>query len=60
MGGRLEEEATEVSAAEIPWLPAFPDSDKVYEHHLAAARLELENFGLADATVFAAKLQRAG
>jgi hypothetical protein len=41
-------------------LPAFHDSDKVYEHHLEAARLELENFGLADATVFAAKLQKAG
>jgi hypothetical protein len=41
-------------------LPAFPDSDKVYEHHLKAARLELENFGLADARVFAAKLQKAG
>jgi hypothetical protein len=41
-------------------LPAYRDSDKVYEHHLAAARLELENFGLADATVFAAKLQKAG
>jgi len=41
-------------------LPALCDSDKVYEHHLAAARLELENFGLADATVFAAKLQKAG
>jgi hypothetical protein len=41
-------------------LPAVRDSDKVYEHHLAAARLELENFGLADPTVFAAKLQKAG
>jgi hypothetical protein len=41
-------------------LPAFPESDKVYEHHLLAVRLELENFGLADATVFSAKLQKAG
>jgi hypothetical protein len=41
-------------------LPAFRDTDKLYEHHLAAARLELENFGLADASVFAAKLQKAG
>jgi hypothetical protein len=41
-------------------LPAFRDGEKVYEHHLAAARLELENFCLADATVFAAKLQKAG
>lgn len=41
-------------------LPAVRDDDKVYEHHLAAARLELENFGLADATVFNAKLHKAG
>ena len=41
-------------------LPALPESEKVYEHHLAAARLELENFGLADPTVFAAKLHKAG
>jgi hypothetical protein len=47
-------------AGAVIMLPAFSDSDKLYEHHLAAARLELENFGLADATVFAAKLQKAG
>jgi hypothetical protein len=41
-------------------LPAFSDSDKVYEHHLAAVRLELDNFGLADPTAFAAKLHKAG
>jgi hypothetical protein len=41
-------------------LPAFPANDKVYEHHLAIARLELDNFGLADPTTFAAKLQKAG
>jgi hypothetical protein len=44
----------------IIMLPAFPETDKVYEHHLVAAQLELENFGLADASVFAAKLQKAG
>jgi hypothetical protein len=44
----------------IIMLPAFPESDRIYEHHLAAARLELENFGLADPTGFAAKLQKAG
>jgi hypothetical protein len=47
-------------AGAVIMLPAVRDSDKVYEHHLAAARLELENFGLADAAVFAAKLQKAG
>lgn len=40
--------------------PAFPESDKVYEHHLIAARLELDNFGIADPTTFEAKLRKAG
>ncbi|HVS38599.1 MAG TPA: hypothetical protein VMS17_23790 [Gemmataceae bacterium] len=41
-------------------LPEFPDSDPVFEHHLVAARTELDNFGLADPSVFAAKIQKAG
>ncbi len=41
-------------------LPVVAESDKVFEHHLAAARTELDNFGLADPSVFAAKLQKAG
>ncbi|MFO0964823.1 MAG: hypothetical protein U0793_04435 [Gemmataceae bacterium] len=41
-------------------VPAYPDSDRVFEHHLLAARVELDNFGLADPSVFAAKLQKAG
>ena len=41
-------------------LPALTDSDKVFDYHLVAVRTELENFGLADSTVFAAKLQKAG
>src|SRR5438552_655585 len=41
-------------------LPAVPERDKVYEHHLAAARSELETFGIADPTTFAAKLRKAG
>ena len=41
-------------------LPSSPESNKVLEHHLVAARIEVENFGIADSTVFAAKLQRAG
>jgi hypothetical protein len=41
-------------------LPAFPETDKVFEHHLAAARGELDNFGIADPAVFTAKLQKAG
>ena len=41
-------------------LPAFPDTDKVFEYHLVAVRTELDNFGIADPTLFAAKLQKAG
>jgi hypothetical protein len=41
-------------------LPAFPESDKVYEHHLKAARSELDTFSIADARTFDAKLQKAG
>jgi hypothetical protein len=46
------------AAGAIIALPAFPDSDKVYEHHLAIARMELDDFGIADPTTFAAKLRR--
>jgi hypothetical protein len=41
-------------------LPAFPESDKVYEHHLVAARMELDDFGIADPPTFDAKLRKAG
>jgi hypothetical protein len=41
-------------------LPEFSPSEHVFEHHLVAARLELYNFSLAEPSVFAAKLQRAG
>jgi hypothetical protein len=41
-------------------LPAFLESEKVYEHHLLAARMELDNFGIADPTTFEAKLRKAG
>jgi hypothetical protein len=47
-------------AGAIVMLPAFLDSDKVYEHHLEAARLELNDFGIANAAAFDAKLQKAG
>jgi hypothetical protein len=46
-------------AGAIVALPAFPDSDKVYEHHLIAARMELDDFGIADPTTFAARLRKA-
>lgn len=47
-------------AGAIIMLPAFAESDKVFEHHLVAVRAELDNSGLADPSVFAAKLQKAG
>ena len=55
--GRVyEHEAT----GAVIMLPAVSESDKVLEHHLAAVRVELDNFGLADATALAAELQKAG
>ena len=44
----------------IIMLPAFLENDKIYEHHLVAARSELDTFGIADPTTFDAKLQKAG
>jgi hypothetical protein len=41
-------------------LPAFPDKARVLEHHLVTARVMLDEFGIADPTVFEAKLQKAG
>ncbi len=41
-------------------LPAFPDEDHVFEYHMVAVRTELENFGIADSSVFAARLKKAG
>jgi hypothetical protein len=41
-------------------LPAFPENDKVFEYHMVAVRVELDNFGIADPTSFADKLQKAG
>jgi hypothetical protein len=44
----------------IVMLPALSESEKVYEHHLVAARMELDDFGIADPTTFEAKLRKAG
>jgi hypothetical protein len=41
-------------------LPAFAERDTIFEYQLAAVRTELDNFDLADPSVFAAKLQKAG
>ena len=47
-------------AGALIMLPAFPENDKAFEVHLVAVRMELDNFGIADPTAFAAKLQKAG
>lgn len=41
-------------------LPKYRDSARVFEHHLITVRAELDNFGLADPTAFANRLQKAG
>jgi hypothetical protein len=47
------------TGAEIS-MPPFPDDDRVLEYHLVTARVMLDEFGIADPTSFAAKLQKAG
>ena len=41
-------------------LPAFADGDRVFEYHLISVRTQLDNFGIANPTAFAAKLRKAG
>jgi hypothetical protein len=41
-------------------LPFFPDNEFVLGYHLAEVRTTLDGFGIADPTVFEAKLQKAG
>jgi len=41
-------------------LPLLPAEDRVYDYHLVGVRGTLDNFGVADPTVFDAKLQKAG
>jgi hypothetical protein len=48
------------AAGAVIMLPVLAESDRLFEHQLAAVRIELDNFGLADPSVFAAKLQKAG
>jgi hypothetical protein len=47
------------NAGAIIMLPRFSETERVYEHHLAAAQSELESFAIADPKTFAAKLQKA-
>lgn len=41
-------------------LPPFPENDRVLDYHLVGVRGTLDNFGVADPSVFDAKLQKAG
>ncbi len=41
-------------------LPPFADDEHVIDYHLVGVRGTLDNFGVADPSVFDAKLQRAG
>jgi hypothetical protein len=41
-------------------LPTFPDNEKVFAYHMVTVQGELDNFGIADPTTLAAKLQKAG
>ena len=44
----------------VVMLPSFAERDRVFEYQLVTVRTELDNFGLADPSVFAAELQKAG
>jgi hypothetical protein len=41
-------------------MPPLPNNDLVMEHHLVTVRVTLDEFGIADPTAFAARLNRAG
>ena len=44
----------------IMTLPAFPERNRVFVHHLAEARYLLDQFGIAEPAVFDANLQKVG
>jgi hypothetical protein len=41
-------------------VPPFPEDDRVLEYHLVTAKVMLDEFGIANPTTFASKLQKAG
>jgi len=41
-------------------VPPFPSNERVLEHHLVSAKVILDQFGIADAEVFDAQLQKTG
>jgi hypothetical protein len=50
----------EHASGALIFVPNFPAEDRVLEHHLVTARVMLDEYGIADPTVFDAKLQKAG
>jgi hypothetical protein len=42
----------------ILMLPAFPDDQEVYPHHLSAAEITLDTYGIASRWDFVAELQK--
>jgi hypothetical protein len=40
--------------------PRFPRGERVWEYHLVMARIQLDNFGIADPKLFDKELQKAG
>ena len=55
--GRIYEH---IKTGAVIMLPEFPDDEKILEHHMLTVTTELDNFGLADPSGFAARLQKAG
>lgn len=48
------------AAGALVLVPASSEKDHVPEYHIVTVRWTLDNFGIADPTTFAAKLQKAG
>ncbi len=41
-------------------VPPYPETDRVFAHHLEGARVTLRLYGIADSAVFDANLQKVG
>ena len=54
--GRLYKHPT----GSVVGLPAYPDSERVFEYHLITVPQELDHFGITDPPAFDAKLQKTG
>ncbi|HTU89885.1 MAG TPA: hypothetical protein VMF69_07305 [Gemmataceae bacterium] len=43
----------------VVMMPPYPETDKVLDYHLLGARTAVDGFGIADAAVFDAEIQKA-